>query len=324
MCGITGLWCADSVTESTARQWIERMTATLVHRGPDASGSFFDRESGIGFGHRRLSILDLSERGQQPMWSRSGRHCITYNGEVYNAPELRADLEREGIRIESRGHSDTEVVLEAIEELGLESALEQFRGMFAFALWDDAAKRLSLVRDRLGIKPLLYAQSSFGLALTSELQALYELPPFRPRLDRSALAAFLRYGVVPGGECIVEDVHKVPPGAIVQFSSPRSKGTQTKFWSAERIAHKGLSRPFEGSERDAIEELERRIRHAVTLRMRSDVPFGAFLSGGIDSSEARQAGRGNHEHRSLGYPDVSIVVEAQPTTHRGVKCPVLN
>ena len=123
MCGITGLWCADSVAEGTAREWIDRMTATLVHRGPDASGSFFDRESGVGFGHRRLSIVDLSDAGRQPMWSRSGRHCITYNGEVYNAPEIRADLERDGFRIDWRGSSDTEVVLEAIEALGLERAL---------------------------------------------------------------------------------------------------------------------------------------------------------------------------------------------------------
>ncbi len=284
MCGITGLWCADSVAESTALEWIDRMTATLVHRGPDASGSFFDRESGVGFGHRRLSIVDLSDRGQQPMWSQSGRHCITYNGEVYNAPEIRADLQRQGFRIAWRGRSDTEVVVEAIEAFGLQSALEQFRGMFAFALWDDEAKRLSLVRDRLGIKPLLYVQSSFGIAFVSELQALYELPPFQPRLDRSAVAAFLRYGVVPGNECIVQHVHKVPPGTIIWFNGPQSTGTQDKFWSAEQIAKEGLSQPFKGSEQDAIEELERRIRQSVTLRMRSDVPFGAFLSGGIDSS----------------------------------------
>ena len=260
------------------------MTATLVHRGPDASGGFFDCESGVGFGHRRLSIVDLSDRGQQPMWSRSGRHCITYNGEVYNAPELRADLERQGLRIEWRGRSDTEVVLEAIEALGLEKALRRFHGMFAFGLWDAKEKQLSLVRDRLGIKPLLYVQSSFGIAFTSELQALYQLPSFRPRLDKSALASFFRYGVVPGDECIVEQVRKVPPGTITRFSGPHSSAILDRYWSAERIAREGLSQPFEGSERDAIEELERRIRKSVTVRMRSDVPFGAFLSGGIDSS----------------------------------------
>ncbi len=260
------------------------MTATLVHRGPDASGSFFNRESGVGFGHRRLSIVDLSDAGRQPMWSGSGRHCITYNGEVYNAPEIRTDLERDGFRIDWRGSSDTEVVLEAIEALGLERALRRFQGMFAFALWDDETKSLSLVRDRLGIKPLLYAQGSFGIAFTSELQALYEFPPFQPKLNRAAVAAFLRYGVVPGSECIVDQVCKVSPGTIIRFTESRAEGIIGRFWSAEEVASEGLKRPFQGSEQEAIDELERLLRRSVALRMRADVPFGAFLSGGIDSS----------------------------------------
>jgi asparagine synthase (glutamine-hydrolysing) len=284
MCGITGLWCADSVEESTAREWIDRMTATLVHRGPDASGSFFGRESGVGFGHRRLSIVDLSDAGRQPMWSRSGRHCITYNGEIYNAPEIRADLERDGFGIDWQGSSDTEVVLEAIEALGLERALARFQGMFAFALWDGETKCLFLVRDRLGIKPLLYVQDGFGVAFASELQALYELPLFQPRLDRSAVASFLRYGVVPGDECIVNRVRKVPPGTIIRFSDSQAPAAAARFWSAEQVASAGLRRPFEGSEQEAIEELERVLCRSVVSRMRADVPFGAFLSGGIDSS----------------------------------------
>ncbi len=284
MCGITGLWFAGSAAEQNVRHWIERMAETLAHRGPDASGIFFDGETGIGFGHRRLSILDLSERGQQPMWSHSGRYCITFNGEVYNAPEIRADLERRGFRIEWRGHSDTEVLLEAVEAFGVRRALEQFRGMFAFALWDGETRRLSLVRDRLGIKPLLYVKGSFGIAFASELQALYELPTFKPRLDRSALASFLRFGVVPDNECIVEGVQKVKPGTIVQFDRPQSMGTAESFWDAGEVASKGLADPFEGSQEDAIDELERLIQQSVALRMRSDVPFGAFLSGGIDSS----------------------------------------
>ncbi len=278
------MWCAGSVAEANVRQWLERMTAALVHRGPDASGIFFDRDTGVGFGHRRLSILDLSDRGHQPMWSHSGRHCITYNGEVYNAPEIRAHLERQGFRIAWRGHSDTEVVLEAIEALGLQRALEQFRGMFAFALWDSETRRLSLVRDRLGIKPLLYVQGSFGIAFASELQALYELPPFEPRLSRSAVASFLRYGAVPDSKCIVDDVRKVEPGTIIEFDGPRAIGTQDSFWDARQIATEGLTEPFQGTREEAIEELERLIQGSVALRMRSDVPFGAFLSGGIDSS----------------------------------------
>ena len=260
------------------------MADTLVHRGPDGAGVFFDREAGLGFAHRRLSILDLSERGQQPMRSHSGRTAITYNGEVYNAPEIRAALEREGWRPTWRGHSDTEVVLEAIEAWGLERALRRFDGMFAFAVWDAEARELSLVRDRLGIKPLLYVQGAFGLAFCSELQALYRLPSFRPRLDRAALASFLRYAVVPDTQCIVEDVRKVTPGTIVSFDGPAARGVERAFWSARRVAADGLAQPFEGSEADAVEELERRLLHSVELRMRSDVPFGAFLSGGIDSS----------------------------------------
>jgi len=284
MCGITGFWYGDSLAEDKARAWLDRMTVRLSHRGPDASGIFFQRDAGLGLGHRRLSILDLSDRGGQPMWSHSGRYCISYNGEVYNAPEIRVELEEQGFHIEWRGHSDTEVVLEAIEALGLHRALEQFHGMFAFALWDDEAKRLAVVRDRLGIKPLLVAQGCFGIAFASELQSLYEFPPFRPHLNRSALGSLLRYGVVPDRECIVDDVQKVKPGTVMEFDSPHGDGIQHCFWSAEQVAAEGLRRPFEGNEREAIEELERLIQRSVHLRMRSDVPFGAFLSGGIDSS----------------------------------------
>jgi len=260
------------------------MTAVLRHRGPDGVGQFFDPKTGIGFGHRRLSIVDLSDAGRQPMWSKSGRFCITYNGEVYNAPEIREELEQQGARLAWTGHSDTEVALEAIEALGLENALKRFRGMFAFVLWDSQTKNLFLVRDRLGIKPLLYTQGPFGIAFTSELQALYRLPPFQGRLDRSALASFLQYGVVPGNQCILEGVRKVGPGTIVQFSSSLSEGAVSEFWSASEVAAKGIEQPFPGTVQEAIDELERRLQHAVTLRMRADVPFGAFLSGGIDSS----------------------------------------
>ncbi len=278
------MWCAGSVAESIVHQWLERMTSTLTHRGPDASGVFFDRESGLGFGHRRLSILDLSAAGAQPMWSHSGRYCITYNGEVYNAPELRLELEERGLQIDWRGRSDTEVLLESVEAFGLFDALAKFRGMFAFGLWDSETRRLSLVRDRLGIKPLLYVQGSFGVAFASELQAFYELPPFRPRLDRSSVASFLRFGVVPDSECILEGVRKVRPGTIVEFDGPQSDESLWSFWNAEDVASGGLRDPFRGDQQEAIEELERLLQESVVLRMRADVPFGAFLSGGIDSS----------------------------------------
>lgn len=284
MCGIAGFWSAAPIAEATAREWIHDMTETLVHRGPDGSGAFFDREAGLGLGHRRLSIVDLSEQGTQPMWSRSGRYCVTYNGEIYNAPEIRAELAHDGCDLAWRGHSDTETMVEAIDAWGLEPALARFRGMFAFALWDADRRQLFLVRDRLGIKPLLYVQAGFGVAFGSELQALYALPPFEPHLDRQAVAAFLRYGVVPGDHCIVRNVHKVPPGTFLCISDPSRQGTLHTYWSAERVVRDGLVRPFEGSIEEAIEELELTIRRSVALRMRADVPFGAFLSGGIDSS----------------------------------------
>ena len=218
------------------------------------------------------------------MWSHSGRLCIAYNGEVYNAPEIRAELERRGVALAWRGHCDTEVVLESIEALGLDEALRQFRGMFAFALWDQHTKQLSLVRDRLGIKPLLYVRGDFGIAFASELRALLRLPPFQARLDRSAVASFLRYGVVPDGQCIVERVRKVGPGTMVRFERPDAAGTPDTYWDARSIALKGLADPFRGSPKDGIDELERSLGESVSLRMRSDVPFGAFLSGGTDSS----------------------------------------
>ena len=278
------MWCADAKTEGQIRHSLERMTATLLHRGPDASGFFVDPDDGMGFGHRRLSILDLSEQGSQPMWSRSGRYCITYNGEVYNAPELRADLERNGWVVPWRGHSDTEVVLEAIEALGLREAVGRFNGMFAFGLWDHHSKSLSLVRDRLGIKPLMYVRGSFGLAFASELRALLALDSFQAKLNRTALLSFLRYAVIPNDECIVDDVCKVEPGTIVELKAAHAEATITRYWSARQVAADGLSRPFEGTDREAIDELERLIQRSVVLRMRTDVPFGAFLSGGIDSS----------------------------------------
>jgi len=284
MCGIAGLWNAESVSEERALAHVQAMTDTLIHRGPDASGVTSDWGSGIVLGHRRLSILDLGEGGAQPMWSSSGRSCIVYNGEVYNAPELRQELERDGWGVRWRGHSDTEVVVEAIEALGLRRALSRFRGMFAFALWDAERKRLSLVRDRLGIKPLLYVQGRFGMAFASELQALFHVPGFGGRLDCRALAAFLRYGVVPDHECIVEGVRKVSPGTIVELDAPAAPFREVGYWSAVDVARAGIEQPFSGSKDEGVAELASALRESVSMRMRSDVPFGAFLSGGIDSS----------------------------------------
>jgi len=259
------------------------MTESLRHRGPDASGDFFDDVNGLGLGHRRLSILDLSEQGSQPMESHSGRYVITYNGEVYNAPELRAELDQVASR-SWRGHSDTEVLLEAVETWGIEEALRRSNGMFAFGLWDRRERALVLARDRIGIKPLFLARGPFGLAFASELRALLELEPFRPALDRESLAAFLRDGVVPDDRCIVRGAEKVAPGTYLRCDSPSAPAVSVRYWSAEQVATAGLCRPFEGSDTEMVDELHRLLVQSVSLRMRADVPFGAFLSGGIDSS----------------------------------------
>lgn len=260
------------------------MGAALRHRGPDAKGDFVDASHGLALGHTRLSIVELSERGSQPMWSRSGRYCISYNGEVYNAPQIRRDLEQQGLGLAWRGQSDTEVVVEAIEALGLEEALGRFRGMFAFALWDTHERSLFLVRDRLGIKPLCYAVADGRLVFGSELRALLAFPPFSARLDRDGLAAFLRYAVVPGDMSIAQGVQKVAPGTIVAFNAPTEAATVRYYWSATEAARAGLRDPISLSDVDATDALEGLLEESVKMRMRSDVPFGAFLSGGIDSS----------------------------------------
>ena len=216
MCGITGLWNAGSVDEDTSRGWLERMADTLVHRGPDGAGVFFDREAGLGFAHRRLSILDLSERGQQPMRSHSGRTTITYNGEVYNAPEIRAALDRDGWRAAWRGHSDTEVVLEAIEAWGLEAALERFDGMFAFAVWDRERDELHLARDRFGVKPLYYSETPDGFfVFASEAKAILGQVPATRQFDEQGLAEYLSCGCPLQNRTLFQGIELLPAGSGV-------------------------------------------------------------------------------------------------------------
>ena len=285
MCGLAGAF--DPGTESAA--WPSRlagMAAALRHRGPDDEGLWHDAENGIGLAFRRLAILDLSASGHQPMLSASGRYVIAYNGEVYNFQALRAELESAGARF--RGHSDTEVMLAAIEAWGLEAAVKTFVGMFAFALWDRSERRLHLVRDRIGIKPLYWGWSRGALLFGSELTALRRHPSFEARLDRNAVASFLRFNYVPAPHAIFEGFKKLEPGCIRTFDlagAPRSgEGHLTAYWSLAEVAREGSAHPFAGDEREAVDELERRLTESVALRMIADVPLGAFLSGGIDSS----------------------------------------
>ncbi len=259
------------------------MGSRLLHRGPDADGEFLDEDAGLGLGHRRLSILDLSPEGRQPMVSTCGRYVIAYNGEIYNYRQLRQELERSAPRA-FRGSSDTEVLLEAIAAWGLNTALQRCIGMFALALWDRDERRLRLVRDRLGIKPLYYSDTGKGWIFASELRALHAHPDFRPELSADALLAYLRHSAVPAPGAIYSGVHKLLPGQIVTLSGPRSSAEATSFWDARERWLSAIQERVPESTGDAVEELEALLLDAVRLRMIADVPLGAFLSGGIDSS----------------------------------------
>jgi asparagine synthase (glutamine-hydrolysing) len=258
------------------------MTERLRHRGPDDSGAFVDPAAGIALGFRRLSILDLTAAGHQPMVSDCGRFIIVFNGEVYNHGALRTELKRLGHRF--RGHSDTEVLLEAISAWGLRAGLERLNGMFAFGLWDRKERSLSLARDRLGEKPLYYGWSGGVFLFGSELKALRAHPAFVAELDRDALALYLRHNYLPSPYCIYRGFAKLSPGHFLVLDDGRRLASSQPYWSARDAVLRGLSNPFRGNDREAIEELDELLRDAVKLRMEADVPLGAFLSGGIDSS----------------------------------------
>ena len=286
MCGFAGAF--DPGTETAA--WpgvLDGMAKALAHRGPDDQGLWHDPQAGIGLAFRRLSILDLSIEGHQPMASPSGRYLMAYNGEVYNFNALREELLAAGVRF--RGHSDTEAMLAAFEHWGVVPAISRFVGMFAFALWDKTERRLHLVRDRIGIKPLYWGWSRGALLFGSEMTSLRRHPSFSAKLDRSAVASFLQFNYVPAPFAIFEGFRKLEPGCIRTFElgsgAPRSgEGSLTRYWSLGEVASAGLAQPFPGDEREAIDELDRRLKESVALRMIADVPLGAFLSGGIDSS----------------------------------------
>ncbi|HEU4684009.1 MAG TPA: asparagine synthase (glutamine-hydrolyzing) [Nitrospira sp.] len=294
MCGIVGLWADDRLE---LRDRVSRMVGAIRYRGPDDCGIWCDPSVGLGLGHARLSILDLSPEGHQPMISASGRYVMTYNGEVYNFAELRKDLERGGPRF--RGHSDTEVMLAAIEAWGLDRALEKFVGMFAFGLWDRESRLLHLVRDRMGIKPLYYGWVGDTFCFGSELKALRQTSSSNPPLNREALTSYVRTGYVPAPFSIYRDIYKLPGGTVLtihedlararsRFSAdPDGEGEPFKpvrYWSARAIAEANHGTPSLPDEGEAINELESLLREAIRLRMVADVPLGAFLSGGIDSS----------------------------------------
>jgi asparagine synthase (glutamine-hydrolysing) len=285
MCGISGfLKCNADDTEESFKNSIDKMNATLVRRGPDNDGCWYDMEAGIAFGHRRLSIIDVSPEGNEPMISASGRYIITYNGEIYNYRELRQELETTGWRF--RGHSDTEVMLAAFEKWGLENSVKRFIGMFAFALWDRLERQLSLVRDRIGEKPLYYGWFGNTFLFASELKALRAYPGFYADIDRDSVALFMRYAYIPAPYSIYKGIKKLVPGTIITITAkkPGYYPQPVPYWSFKQVAEAGLADLYAGSEDGAIVYLDNLLKDVIKHQMISDVPLGAFLSGGIDSS----------------------------------------
>lgn len=258
-----------------------RMAGTLVSRGPDDSGEWVDRENGIGLAHRRLSIIDLSASGHQPMLSSDGRYVLVYNGELYNFQELRAELEARGQPF--RGHSDSEVLLEACATWGVERAVERCLGMFAFGLWDRHERRLTLGRDRLGIKPLYWAHFGQVFLFGSELKALRAHPGFEARIDSDAVAAFMRFSYIPAPHSVYKKVYKLEPGCLLS-AQPRQAPRLQRYWDMRQIARRGAADPLDMSNAEALDQFEEVLGDAVQRRMAADVPLGALLSGGIDSS----------------------------------------
>jgi len=283
MCGLAGVFGSKGWSTEELQRIGLRMSEAIAHRGPDDNGVWVDATAGIALGFRRLAIVDLSAQGHQPMRSESGRFIIIFNGEVYNHASLRRELESSGCSF--RGHSDTEVILAAFDKWGIERAVSRFIGMFAIAVWDVSRRELSLIRDRLGIKPMYVYQRDGLVSFGSELKALLAAPEFDTTVDTSALTSYLRYLYVPAPRSIFRRVIKLPPGHVLTIADPTaSLPASSPFWSAETAAREGQEAQFSGGEEDAIAELETLITDAVCLRMQADVPLGALLSGGIDSS----------------------------------------
>lgn len=284
MCGITGFggdWGnADELTATALR-----MADTLIHRGPDDHGVWTQATAGLGLAHRRLAVLDLSPHGHQPMLSMCGRWVLVFNGEIYNAQLLRTELTQLGHNA-WRGHSDTEIMLAALAHWGLVATLPRLIGMFACAVWDRQQQSLSLFCDRVGEKPLYYGWAGNVFVFGSELKALRAHPQFHGVIDRNALNLFMRYGYIPAPHSIYTNVYKLRPGTVLTVTAPwqqQNMVAQT-YWSAQQIATQGTRHQFRGTEQEAQMELETLLTTAIKGQMAADVPLGAFLSGGIDSS----------------------------------------
>lgn len=283
MCGIAGFcnW------KGNRQKNIEKMKERMYHRGPDAGGSYFSEDGQVTLGHRRLSIVDLSENGSQPMVSHSGRYVIAYNGEIYNYKKIAEKLLQEKKVDRFRGSSDTEVLLEAFEAYGVEKAITLCKGMFAIALYDQKEKSLYLLRDRIGEKPLYYGQVGESFVFASDLGSIAVLDGFQNPINTSVLNLYFVHGYIPAPYSVYEKIYKLEAGTMLKLKLPFAGIEQAKtkaYWSIKKAAGKGQENLFKGSEKEAADELERLLKEAISEQMVADVPVGAFLSAGIDSS----------------------------------------
>lgn len=285
MCGIAGILGA---LQEEAVNTVKKMTGAIAHRGPDSDGHWLDADAGIALGHRRLAIVDLSPAGAQPMQSGSGRYVMVFNGEIYNHLGLRGELNKSGHSANWRGHSDTETLLAGFDAWGIETTVERAVGMFAFAAWDRQTRTLTLGRDRLGEKPLYYGWQGSGnhtvFLFGSELKALRAHPAFAATINRDALCLYMRHMAVPSPHSIYQGIHKLPPGTLLTVSRRTPEAAPQRYWSGLAVAERGVAQPFTGTPAQAVDALERLLKDAVRQQMVADVPLGAFLSGGVDSS----------------------------------------
>ncbi|HMO18894.1 MAG TPA: asparagine synthase (glutamine-hydrolyzing) [Oligoflexia bacterium] len=283
MCGIAGYFKGTYHSNTDSKELVKKMALAIRHRGSDSSGEWTDPEAGIALSHRRLSILDLSPAGHQPMMSPSARYVISFNGEIYNHLELRENLEN----VHWRGHSDTETLLAGFDDWGIAQTIKKTVGMFAIGVWDRKEKELILIRDRMGEKPLYYGWQGGSFIFASELKPFKVHPDFMGEIDRDSLALYLRHGYINAPYSIYQGIKKLIPGSILTLKGTVSTGEYPepqKYWCLDEVVLSGRNNQFEGSDEEAVNELERVLMQSVKGQMISDVPLGAFLSGGIDSS----------------------------------------
>lgn len=288
MCGFSGFLSAGQGGGGLdVSEVLRRMADAIVHRGPDSAGYWYAPDQCIALAHRRLAIVDLTPSGAQPMVAGSGRYVLAFNGEIYNHLALRGELDRQSTR-DWRGHSDTETLLAGFEAWGVDATLRRAIGMFAFALWDNDQRVLTLGRDRLGEKPLYYGWQGQGqqavFLFGSEVSALRRHPAFAASIDRDALSLYMRHNCIGGEHSIYQGIHKLLPGHLLTVSAQHPEPKVWAWWSAAEVAGRGVAQPFAGTPEQAVDALETLLRSAVGLQMMADVPLGAFLSGGIDSS----------------------------------------